>query len=110
MKYFQIILLLLVLVFNLEKRLTILGGELRHHRARPEHIAVRHYVVAVDLGEDPPVLQLPIERLVMCPCFPLHCLILCRIRVVGAGTFDFVGVVAVPLVSLDPLARLEEKS
>ena len=84
-------------------------GELRHHRARPEHIAVRHYVVAVDLGEDPPVLQLPLERLVMRPCFPLHCPILRQIRVVG-GTFNFVGVAAVPLVSLDPLARLKEES
>jgi len=84
-------------------------GELRHHRARPEHIAVRHYVVAVDLGEDPPVLQPPIERLVMRPRFPLHCPILRRIRVVG-GTFDFAGVAVVPLVGLDPLARLEEES
>ena len=34
--------------------------ELRHHRTRPEHTAVRHDVVAEDLGEDPPVLQPPI--------------------------------------------------
>ena len=84
-------------------------GELRHHRARPEHIAVRHYVVAVDLGEDPPVLQPPIEHLVTRPHFPLHCLIPQQICVIG-GTFDFVGVAAVPHVGLDPLARLEEES
>ncbi len=84
-------------------------GELRHHRARPEQIAVQHYVVVVDLGEDPPVLQPPIERLVTRPHFPLHCPILRRIRVVR-GTFDFVGVAAVPLGGLDPLARLEEES
>jgi hypothetical protein len=65
-------------------------------------------VVVEDLGEDPPVLQPPIERLVTCPHPPLHCPIFCRIRVVPR-TFDFVGVAAVPLVvGLDPLARLEE--
>ena len=42
-----------------------------------------------------------------CPCPPLHSPILRRIRVV-ARAFDFVRVAAVPLVGLDPLARLEE--
>ena len=41
------------------------------------------------------------------PYPPLHPPILCRIRVVP-GTFYFVRVAAVPLVGLDPLARLEE--
>ena len=49
--------MLLVLVFDLEQRLAVLDGELRQHRARPEHIAMpQHDVVAVDLGEDPSVL------------------------------------------------------
>jgi len=73
----------------------------------PEHISVRHYVVAVDLGEDPPVLKPPVQRLVTRPHPPLHSLILRRIRVVSR-TFYFVGVAAVPLVGLDPLARLEK--
>ena len=48
--------MLLVLVFDLEQWLAILDGELCQHRARPEYIAMPHDVVAVDLGEDPPVL------------------------------------------------------
>ena len=64
-------------------------------------------VVAEDLGEDPPVLQPPIQHLVTCPHSPLHSPILRRIRVVPR-TFDFVRLAAVPLVGLDPLARLEE--
>jgi hypothetical protein len=55
------ILALLVPIFHLKQRLPVLDdGELRHHRTRPEHVAVHHDVVAEDLGEDPPVLQLPI--------------------------------------------------
>jgi hypothetical protein len=30
----------LIIILHLEKRLTILNGELRQHRACPEHIAV----------------------------------------------------------------------
>ncbi len=86
--------MLLIPVLHLEKRLPVLDGELRHHRARPEHIAVPSDVVAEDLGEDPPTLT-------------LHCPILCQIRSI-AWAFDFVRVAAVPLVGLDPLARLEE--
>ena len=57
MKKIQIIVLLSVRVIHLKQRLTVLDGELRHHRARPDHIAVHRDVVAEDLGEDPPVLQ-----------------------------------------------------
>ena len=64
-------------------------------------------MVAEDLGVDSPVLQLPIQRLVMRPHPPLPSPIFCRIRVIPR-TFDFAGVVAVPLVGLHPLARLEE--
>jgi hypothetical protein len=48
--------LFLILVFHLEQWLAVLDGELCQHCARPEHIAMPHDVVAVDLGEDPPVL------------------------------------------------------
>jgi len=99
--------LLLILVLHLEQRLTIFDGELRHHRTRPEHIAVRHDVVAEDLGEDPPVLRPPILHLVTCPHPPLHPPILRRIHFVPR-TSDFVRVAGVPLVGLNPLARLEE--
>ena len=94
-------------VLHLEKRLAVLNGEPRHHRSRPEHITVPRDVVAEDLGEDPPVFQPPVQRLMTRPHPPLHCPILCRIRTV-AGAFDFVRVSVVPLVGLDPLARLEE--
>ncbi len=50
----------LVLAFYLKKQLTILDGELHHHQARSEHIAMKWDVAAEDLGEDPPVLQLPV--------------------------------------------------
>ncbi len=68
---------------------------------------MHHNVVAEDLGEDPTVLQPPVQCLVMCPHSPLHSPIFRRICVVPR-TFDFVGVAAVPLVGLDPLARLEK--
>ena len=65
-------------------------------------------VVAEDLGEDPPVLQPPIQHFVTCSHTSLHSPIPRRIHVVSP-TFDFVGgVAAVSLVGLDPLARLEE--
>ncbi len=64
-------------------------------------------MVAEDLGEDPPVLQPPIQRLVTRPYSPLHRPILRRIRDIPRA-FYFVGVAVVPLVGLDPLARLEE--
>ena len=99
--------MLSVRVLHLEKRLAVLDGELRHHRARPEHIAMHCDAVAEDLGEDPPVLQPPIQRLVTGSYPPLHRPILCRIRDIPRA-FDFVGVAAVPLVGLDPLTRLEE--
>jgi hypothetical protein len=95
-----------ILVIHLEQRLTVLGGELRQHRAHPEHIAV-HDVVAEDLGEDPPIHQMPIHHLVTCPHPYLHSPILHRIRLVPR-TFDFVRVAVVPLVSLNPLAPLKE--
>ncbi len=56
-------------------------------------------VVVEDLGENPPGLQPPIQRLVMRPHPPLHSTILSRIRVVPR-TFDFVGVAAVALLGL----------
>ena len=101
------ILIYVVCVFHLRKRLTILDGELRHHRARPEHIAVHCDVVAEDLGENPPGLQPPIQHLVTRPYPPLHCPIFRRIHIVP-GASDFVRVAVVALVGLDPLARLEE--
>ena len=55
MKLILCITLVLILVLHFEQRLTILDGELRHHRTRPENIAMPHDVVAVDLGEDPPI-------------------------------------------------------
>ena len=99
--------MLLICVFHLKKRLTVLDGELRHHHARPEHIAVHCDVVAEDLGENPPGLQPPIQRLVTHPYPPLQSPIFRQIHVVP-GAFDFDGVAAVALVSLHSLARLEE--
>ena len=99
--------MLLICVFHLKKRLAVIDGELRHHRARPEHIAVHCDVVAENLGENPLGLQPPIQHLMTRPYPPLQLPTFCRIHVVP-GAFDFFGVAAVALVSLDPLARLEE--
>jgi len=109
MKSIQIILLLSVRVFHLEQRLTVLDGELRHHRAHPEHIAVvRRDVVAEDLGEDPPVLRPPVQRLVTCSHPSLHRPILRQIRIVP-GHLILSGWPRYPSsASIDPLARLEE--
>ena len=68
---------------------------------------MRRDVVAEDLGEDPPVLQPPIQRLVMRSHPPLHRPILRRIYVVPR-TFVFFRVAGVPIIGLDPLARLEK--
>ena len=54
MKQILCVTLVLILVLHVEHRLIIPDGELRHHRTRPENIAVPHDVVVVDLGEDPP--------------------------------------------------------
>ncbi len=53
----------LILVLHFEQRLTILDGELRHHRTCPENIAVPHDVMALDLGEIPQFLA---TRLASC--------------------------------------------
>jgi hypothetical protein len=98
---------MLILILHLEKRLAVLDGELRNHRACPKHIAVHCDAVAEDLGENPPGLQPPVHRLMMCPHPPLHCPILCRICIVP-GALYFVGVAAVALVGLYPLTRLKE--
>ncbi len=47
--------LLLICILHLKKRLTILDGELHHHRVCPENIALLHDVMLVNLGEDPPI-------------------------------------------------------
>ncbi len=101
------IILVLILVFYLEQWLTILDGELRHHHACPENIAVLHYVMLVDLGEDPPIFKPPVQHLVMRPHPPLHCPLLRQIPHI-LGTLDFVGVSNIPLVGLNSLPRVQE--
>jgi hypothetical protein len=59
MKLILCITLVLIPVLHFEQRLTTLDGELRHHRTRPEDITVPHDVMAVDLGEDPPIFSRP---------------------------------------------------
>jgi hypothetical protein len=96
------IILVLFLIFYLKQLLTILDGELHHHCTHLENIAMPHYVVVVDLGEDPPIFYPPVQRLVTCPHPPLHCPLHRRIPHI-LGTLDFVGVSNVPLVGLDLL-------
>jgi hypothetical protein len=53
---------LLITVCHLEERLTIVDGELRDCRAGAKNFPVAPDVVPKDLGENPPVLQPPIEH------------------------------------------------
>ncbi len=64
-------------------------------------------MVVEDLGENPPVLQLPVECLMPGPHPALHCQNLHRIRVV-CWALDLVRVPAVADVGLHALARLKE--
>ena len=48
-------------------------------------------VAMKDLGEDPPVLQLPVQRLMSHPQPPLHCMLLRRIHVIS-GAFHLIRV------------------
>ncbi len=63
--------------------------------------------MAEDVGENPPVLQLPVERLMPRPCPALHHQILCRIRVIF-WALDLVHVPAVAVVGLHALAGLKK--
>ncbi len=85
----------------------MLDGELRDHRTRPKNIPMVQDVVAVDLGEYPPVLQPPIKRLMTRPNATLHLEVLDRVDVIF-GALDLVRVSAVAVVGLNAFARLEE--
>ena len=99
--------LTLITVRHLEERLTIVDGELRNGRAGAKNFPVAPDVVAVDLGENPPVLQPPIKHLVTCPDAPLHLEVLGGVGVV-LGALHLVRVPTVAVVGLDSLAGLEE--
>ena len=58
---------LLITVRHLEERLTIVDGELCNGRAGAKNFPVAPDVVPKDLGENPPGLQPPINRLVTRP-------------------------------------------
>ena len=96
-----------ITVRHLEERLTIVDGELRNGRAGAKNFPVAPDVVAVDLGENPPVLQPPIKCLVTRPDAPLHLEVLGGVGVV-LGALHLVRVPAVAVVGLDSLAGLEE--
>jgi hypothetical protein len=64
--------MLLITVSHLKERLTIVDGELRNCHAGAKNFPVAPDVVPKDLGENPPVLQPPIKRLVTRPDAPLH--------------------------------------
>jgi len=99
---------LLVLVLDLEERLTILDADLRDDCNRSEDFAMARQVMAVGVLEDLPHLEMSVDPLVAVPCAGLHSLVGDRVaRVVWA--LDLVGgpdVLAV--VGLDALALLEE--
>jgi hypothetical protein len=50
----------LISVLHHKERLTMLDGELIDHRTRPKNIPVASDVVAEDLGEYSPVLEVPV--------------------------------------------------
>ena len=98
---------LLVLVLDLEERLTILDADLRDDRNRSEDFAMARQVMAVGVLEDLPRLETSVDRLVAVPCAGLHSLVGDGVaRVVRA--LDLVGGADVAVVGLDALALLEE--
>jgi hypothetical protein len=97
----------LISVLHCKERLTMLNGELSDHRARPKNIPVALDVVTEDLGENSPVLQMPVKRLVMRPDAALHLEVLDGVDVV-LGALDLVHVPAVAAVGLDTFVWLEE--
>ena len=114
MKYQLCIILARLVVSDLkhEQRLTAhldlnLDGELRHYRARPKYIAMHCDVATKDLGEDPPILHLPDQCLMLHPQPPLHRPLLRRIHIIS-GAFHRIRVAEVALVSLNPITRLKE--
>jgi hypothetical protein len=98
---------LLVLVLDLEERLTILDADLRDVHNRSEDFAMARQVMAVGVLEDLPRLETSVDRLVAVPCAGLHSLVGDGVaRVVRA--LDLVGGANVAVVGLDMLALLEE--
>ena len=64
-------LLKVISVLHLKQPISLVDGELRHHRARGENCPVQLDVVAVGSLEDPPVLQAAVEGLVTtADCIP----------------------------------------
>jgi hypothetical protein len=97
----------LISVLHRKERLTMLDGVLSDHRARPKNIPMAPDVVAEDLGEYSPVLQVPVKRLVTRPDAALHLEVLDGVDIVF-GALDLVRVPAVAVVSLDAFVWLEE--
>ncbi len=97
----------LISVLHCEERPTMLDGELSDHRACLKNIPVVPDVVAEDLGEYSPVLQVPVKCLVMCPDVALHLEVLNGVDVV-LGALDLVRVPAVAVVGLDAFLWLKE--
>jgi hypothetical protein len=75
------IILVLILIFYLKQWLTILDSELHHQCTCPENITVLQDVVKKNLGEDPPVLQPPVD-LVCCVVCCVLCVVCCLLCVV----------------------------
>jgi len=98
---------LLVLVLDLEERLTILDANLRDDHNRSEDFAMARQDVAVGVLEDLPRLEMSVDCLVAVSCAGLHSLVGDgAARVVWA--LDRVGGTDEAVVGLDVLALLEE--
>ena len=97
---------MLISVIDLEEGAYVVDGELRDDCNRPEDVAVTGDVVAIFLGEDPPVLEAPIYRLVARADTCLHAEIVDRIAGV-VGALDLVGAADVAVVGLNVLAGIE---
>ncbi len=85
----------------------MLDDELSDHPACPKNIPVAPDVVTEDLGENSPVLQVPVKCLVTRPDAALHLEVLDRVDVV-LGALDLVRVPAVAVIGLDAFVWLKE--
>ncbi len=94
-------------MFYTDNQCTVLDGELHHHYMPGTHICeARCGGGGPGKGSPSSAAACSASHAVPSPC-GLHCPLFCQICLFD-GTFHFIRVAAVALISLDPLTRLKE--
>ena len=100
---------MLISVIDLEEGASVVDGELRDDRNRPEDFGMMDDVIAGWLGQDAPGLEASIYCLVTRTDACLHPLVGGRIAGV-VGALHLVGAADVAIVGFDAVARLKKVS